>query len=426
MKRFVLDGHVGFFNRGCEAILTQTVGILRATVGEVSVVASSYDPEGDAQLSADRALRFVQRRPHKWTAAWWALKGLEWSRARGLIRRVPMRMSLGPLALELDRAECVLHIGGDNYSLEGRFPYVWMEAGEWALARGKPYVLWAASLGPGTRRHPRLPELVDHLRRVTLITAREPATIEHLAELGVSDNVRRVADPAVLLQASPASLDDIMPGSGLQPRSYLALNVSPFVILHNRDSSPAELLAEYAGFVRQVISRHDLSVVLVPHVTAAPAIAGPTDPRVLKLLQDEVAGPRVHLLPVNLSAAATKRVIAEAAAFVGARTHSVIAALSSCVPAISLSYSLKANGINRDFLGHDRYVLAAPDVACGSLLALLAEVLDESEEVRVALARRLPELQRLAYQGGHYLAEVLCREAAAERPPMPEVISRDG
>ena len=53
-----------------------------------------------------------------------------------------------------------------------------------------------------------------------------------------------------------------------------------------------------------------------------------------------------------------KGIISQCRFFVGARTHSTIAAYSCCVPTLVVGYSVKAKGIARDLFGSEtNYVL---------------------------------------------------------------------
>ena len=53
-----------------------------------------------------------------------------------------------------------------------------------------------------------------------------------------------------------------------------------------------------------------------------------------------------------------KGIISKCRFFIGARTHSTIAAYSTCVPTLAVGYSIKARGIARDIFGtEDNYVV---------------------------------------------------------------------
>ena len=62
-------------------------------------------------------------------------------------------------------------------------------------------------------------------------------------------------------------------------------------------------------------------------------------------------GNAVNIMPSEFNASQIKQVISQFHFFIGARTHATIAAFSSGVPTISIAYSVKAKGINKDLLG---------------------------------------------------------------------------
>ena len=83
--------------------------------------------------------------------------------------------------------------------------------------------------------------------------------------------------------------------------------------------------------------------------------------------------------------------------------HSLIAALSSGVPALSIAYSLKSRGLNREMFGHEDYCLdfrkMTPQAVAGGIASLLAD----AESVRSTLAERLPGIREQAYEAGRIL-----------------------
>ena len=115
--------------------------------------------------------------------------------------------------------------------------------------------------------------------------------------------------------------------------------------------------------------------------------------------------PRVTRLPV-WNAAQLKHAISHCDLFIGARTHAVIAALSSGVPAVALSYSLKARGIHRDLLGHENGVLPAATISADSLYAAWCELRERHAQEQRLLQQRLPAWRQRALSGLAALEEV--------------------
>jgi colanic acid/amylovoran biosynthesis protein len=99
-------------------------------------------------------------------------------------------------------------------------------------------------------------------------------------------------------------------------------------------------------------------------------------------------------------------VISQLRFFIGARTHSTIAALSSEVPTVSIAYSVKARGINRDLFGNEDMVLPTPDVSSASLWSSLDWLLREENSLRALLAVRVPELRRVARAAAAGISDV--------------------
>ncbi|HEU0305515.1 MAG TPA: polysaccharide pyruvyl transferase family protein [Lysobacter sp.] len=112
-------------------------------------------------------------------------------------------------------------------------------------------------------------------------------------------------------------------------------------------------------------------------------------------------------MPHELNAAQIKYVISQLRFFIGARTHSTIAALSSGIPTVSIAYSVKARGINRDLFGNERAVLPTTEVTADSLQQSLDWLLREERSLQETLARRIPQLQDEAKQAAARVSAAL-------------------
>src|SRR5690606_24264463 len=113
--------------------------------------------------------------------------------------------------------------------------------------------------------------------------------------------------------------------------------------------------------------------------------------RILSACDD--LGSRITMIPRTFNAAQIKAVISRLRFFIGARTHSTIAALSSGVPTISIAYSVKARGINRDIFGDEWMVVPTPQLSCASLTTAFDQLVEREEEVRARLNVAIQKLQ---------------------------------
>lgn len=403
MKRFYLSGQRTFGNRGCEAIVRSTVGLLREQFGEVEVLVPSVDIASDSAQwpdAAEHGVRFVP--------AYLPSQGRYWVQLQRLpvpfLKRAGWPFAMPRwLARDLASVDAVLAVGGDNYSLDYRIPSPIMALDRFAMDMGKPVVLWGGSVGPFEREPAFVAPMQKHLSRMHYVAARESVSHDYLTEKLGLDNVIRMADPAFTLVPQAVELAPFWPtGNGY----VLGLNVSQLIERYRRPDQ--DLRSEVAEFIRHVVTEHGMGVLLVPHVNPLKGDPQGGDASYMAALHDRVAdlGSAVTMMPQSFNAAQIKYVISHLRLFIGARTHATIAALSSGVPTVSIAYSVKARGINRDLFGHEAMVLQTPDVSAASLRQSLGWLLQEEVALREQLAVRVRDLQQAARAAAARLSDM--------------------
>ncbi len=400
-NRFILlVGNGPYSNRGCEAIVRGTVHILSQRFHDARFILSSFggdDAAGDAHRETDNR---IVHWPHgsmqaaKYSLAWWKYRVLH--RKSTDYRHLFFRAQYEGIR----RSVCALQIGGDNYSMDHHKPCDHIALDSMLMETGKPVVLWGASVGPpvdGDVAYER--EMMDHFKRFDLILARESRTMEYLASCGVSDNVKLSADPACFLQPDKPNLS-------LEIEEFLnsapvGLNLSP-IVGRFREGDWKETAREciksllYSGVDR---------ILLVPHVTVEDGNDHTFMTEAARDLPEW--GDRIRILPDNLSAAEYKWVISKLPLFIGARTHSTIAALSSLVPTISIGYSIKSVGINQDIYGHADWCIPIQHLTPEMLADKVADINAKNESVREQINRNLPDTLSRALKASDYLADLL-------------------
>ncbi|NQT84007.1 polysaccharide pyruvyl transferase family protein, partial [bacterium] len=115
----------------------------------------------------------------------------------------------------------------------------------------------------------------------------------------------------------------------------------------------------------------------------------------------------VALVGPSLRAGEMKYVISRCRFFIGSRTHSTISALSSGVPTISLSYSMKSRGINQDVVGNQDFVLPVAELSLEKLTSTFRDLVKRGDEIRATLQDRIPAVKEMARKNAQYLAELL-------------------
>jgi len=405
MKSFYLTGHKTFGNRGCEAIVRSTVGLLKQQFGDIEVLVPSNDILRDSGQWPDAevsGVRFVPDYSPSYTRYWVHLQRLP-------IRSLKQAGWPFPISRELRETfagvDAVISIGGDNYSLDYRLPSLIMGIDKLAMDMGKPVILWGASVGPFEQEPDFVPAITKHLSRMRLIAVRESVSYRYLTQhLGLG-NVMQMADPAFTLSRQAVECELFCPTSSVY--GVLGLNVSPLIERYKKAGK--DLRKETAAFIRYAVEKKGMGVLLVPHVVPLDGSEFNNDAHYMQSILDEVAdlSASVKMMPDHFNAAQIKDVIGHLRFFIGARTHATIAALSSGVPTISIAYSVKAKGINKDIFGTEEPVLQTSDLSNGSLRELLEWLFEEEKELRDILSARIPQLQEAAKQAAKKCAEVV-------------------
>ena len=404
MTRIYLTGHRTFSNRGCEAIVRSTVAVLRAAHSDIEVLVPSDDVSHDTAQwpeAGDNGVRFVPAYTPRLTRYWVHMQRLP----------VPLLKRAGwpfpfPRWLQEQMAsvDAVLSVGGDNYSLDYRLPSLLQGMDGLALDMAKPVAVWGASVGPFEREPHFVPAIREHLARIHHVYVRESISEQYLTSDLRLRNVSRMPDPAFTLQ--PQSTDC----SGFWPRDdgngVIGLNVSPLIERYKRDGQ--HLVGEVAAFVRETVEKTGHGLLLVPHVIPAEGSARKNDAlymsQILSACPD--LGDRVRMIPTQLNAAQIKHVISQLRFFIGARTHATIAAMSSGVPTISIAYSVKARGINKDLFGNEDVVLPTPEVSAQSLKEKRDYLVANEDMLRQVLANRVPSYQARVFEAAQSVSEL--------------------
>jgi polysaccharide pyruvyl transferase CsaB len=351
--RIGISGSYGGFNLGDEAILQSIIRQLRDSL-PVDIIVFSRDGEDT-------------RRRHSVTAV----------SSRELSRR-------DALALVRDLDLLILGGGGILYDADAD-----MFLREVMLAHEvrTPVMVYAISAGPLVDVRLRT-RVRDALERAAIITVRDRHTRQLFEEIGLEHDVLVTADPALLLEAEPLTLDEILRAEAIDPNARL-------IGFSVREPGPAapELEVEHyhrlvASAADYVVDRLDAEVVFVPlerrsyDVQHSHAVVGQMShaQRATVLKRDYTSGQLVSL-------------IQRFEFTVGMRLHFLIFSAIAGVPFMALPYATKVTG----FLEELR--LRTPtlyNVSAGQLIANIDRTWDERDAVRDRLSASLPDLQRRA------------------------------
>lgn len=252
--------------------------------------------------------------------------------------------------------------------------------------RGVKTILWGCSMG----KENETPEKVETLKNFSLIYARESLSFEYFKSLGL-DNVVLLPDPAFVLQPEKTEL----PPAFAEKRKVVGINISPFVLKNNDINS--SFGREVKALFDYIINKTDYAILLIPHV-----LWEKQDDRITaRILKDLYPGvDRISILDSDkLNYMQIRYVISKCSYFIGARTHAVISAYSTCVPTIALGYSIKSKGIAKDLGLPSETVVDCKNITKENVLLNAFRYLDDNvETILEILQKKMSEYVRQPYK----------------------------
>jgi colanic acid/amylovoran biosynthesis protein len=181
-------------------------------------------------------------------------------------------------------------------------------------------------------------------------------------------------------------------------RPLIGLNVSGLLYMGGYTrSNMFGLKSEYRSLVRAIISEFILkrhaTVLLVPHVFGSTL---ESDAAACQQLFEELRsayGDRILLASQAQDARVIKSLIGTCDFFIGSRMHSCIAALSQCIPTVSIAYSRKFIGV-MEAAGCGALVVDARELRSTDLLRRIGDIFERRVQIHQELCARIPKVQQ--------------------------------
>lgn len=377
--RILLYGNGGSGNHGCEAIVRGTVELL-GTGSNFFCVRSTNVAEdtlyGLNQLAEVSPARTVRKKNFSFICAYAKLK------LTGNYTDMDGLDYLPGISAAASKTDVALSVGGDNYCYNGTEIYSWLNRAYHKA--GIKTVLWGCSVEPEVAAKKAIAE---DLSNYNLIVTRESITYEAVRQ--VQKNTVQSPDPAFFMKPLKCEVD-----ARLEAGNVIGINASPHIL--KCESTSGMAYENYKQLIRYILSETNATIALIPHVVWS----SNDDRTVLRQLYDDFdRNPRLVLIEDH-TAPELKYIISRCCFFVGARTHAIIAAYSSCVPTLVMGYSVKARGIARDLFGtEDGYVLPVQDLRePGELTNGFRKLWEEKETVQKSLENILSNYLSAAQQ----------------------------
>lgn len=381
----VLYMHGGSGNHGCEALVRTTSKIVKKNIGGKVVLWSFAVPE-DWKYGVNDVVDHIVSTDEvnlKSLSGLIAYVKYKLSKERSILHKAFMR--------GLFHNAIAISIGGDNYC------YTWSAKQGAEVDReirecSRKNIFWGCSIDKDSMT----PEILDDLKGFDLITVRESLSLQVLEEFGISATL--VADPAFLLPIK----ETLLP-KGFIEGNTVGINISPMINSYESEKSAA--FENYLSLIEYVLNCTDMTICLIPHVVWKQT----NDFMPIRALYERFVSSGRVVIAEDRNCEELKGIISKCRFFVGARTHSTIAAYSSCVPTLVVGYSIKSKGIATDLFGtYENYVIPVQDMKKpGELVDAFVFIMKNEEQIRNRLKLVIPEMKKKAELAGRMLSEVV-------------------
>ncbi len=376
MNNFLLYGHGGCENHGCEAIIRSTVEIIKKEFDDSSFLLLKQDSDIGIDNRIDLPVnKIILQNQIKKLSLRYIISAISYV----LTRKTDMYFSYvyNSAIEQIDNAQIALSIGGDNYCYGQHKSLYFLDS---LLDKKKcKRVLWGCSIEPDSLKDKAI---IKDLSGFDLIVGREPITVNNLKNVLKDTKVVLYPDPAFALEKSSVNIPDDFMKNGI-----VGINLSPVVI--NLSNGQDLTYDNYDAMMEYIINSTKYNILLIPHVTWSKN----NDLILLRKLYEKYKHTaRVILIDKFKDCCELKGYISECEMFIGARTHSTIAAYSSCVPCVVVGYSVKAEGIAKQLFGTtENYVVSSQKLNSTDILTKSFKWLDENKnEIRSHLNNIMP------------------------------------
>lgn len=361
MKIVVLGTSFDTGNLGVSALAESSVKLLMNRWPDCDIVfaGSGYEPKtDDVIVGAKRKkiisipVRFSKNIFHKCHFLRFILFGI--------LKKLGFKTAGNEYFKTLGNCDLVCDItGGDSFSdIYGFKRFLLGFLTKWMfIFLGKDLVMLPQTYGP-FKKNVSKKMAAYILRKAKTVYSRDRDGIECVCRLlkgKDTDKVKLRPDVAFVLDlriwedAAVEAVDN----ARKEGRTIVGLNISG--LLYNggytRDNMFG-LAVDYPKLIRQIVdyflTMDNVTVVLVPHVFPADALAVESDPAACRAVYESLTKQqqgKVILPDTQPDQGQVKYLIGRCGFFVGSRMHSCIAAMSQCVPVVGLAYSKKFHGV---------------------------------------------------------------------------------
>ena len=374
------------YNRGSEALCRGLIKIIKSMDEKTYIIVNSAEKTFPDDLNLPDVDEYVKRLSFK---SKWSVKSIFAAFIEKIFKnkKIAYAIRYKPLLKAAKKADEIIIIAADNFDVSPKFDFsgnsfFYSLLKEQNNAR---IIMYDCSIS----KQNVTKSIVDGFNKCDATTSRDRISVNNLKNSGVN-NIHYYPDPAFAMEKEECPLPD-----GWVKGKMAGVNLSNLAMRSKYGGNKELILQTYYNMIDTILD-NGFNVVLIPHVM------NNADLSVLKIIKDKYFSNERVILVDNekLSAPELKYIISNCEIYVGARTHSTIAAYSSCVPTLVVGYSVKSRGIARDLFGtEEHFVVNVSEIDDVNILASeVMKLIESADEIRERLKRIMPEYIKKAYE----------------------------
>jgi len=265
----------------------------------------------------------------------------------------------------------------------------------------KPVIKYTADMGPFKAKRDRLTAKI-YLNNIDLILARNETTKKHLLELGVTTPIHVCPDTAFILEPTPSKTSKTLSKERLKKRTIAGISMSH--IAERKGHSNGKYVTTMAKTADYLIQKLNALVVLIPN-EIFPKKYDDLDvaKRIFTKINDKT---KVMLLKKECLASELKGIIGECDLLIGARYHSIVAAISMPVPTLAISWHHKYHEVMK-LMSQEEYICDIKSLNFTELQEKIDKLWENREKIKAELASRMPFIKESVLSGGKIVKELL-------------------
>ncbi|UCD36124.1 MAG: polysaccharide pyruvyl transferase family protein [Nitrospiraceae bacterium] len=393
MKKIAIAGVTLSGNMGGQAMLLATLEAMRSRFPGASFSLLSIYPGSDRKINDIDDLTIVPAPAALLTGLYLPLALIAWPfmHVSG-VRRI---LSCIPYFNAVLKSDMVIDLAGiafvDNrgillllYNVACFLP---------AIILGKPVVKLSQALGPFEKPLNRIVSQFA-LSRCTRVVVRGEQSREKIKKLDLP-NVTMLPDVAFAMDVPPSSVEQAKVLSASLKAGQKPLMISPSRVAQRQCAAAGiNFTREMKSLIEKLRDRGQ-SVVLIAHSLASGASKNNDVALCHEILDGMDSRHQTDLITDVHDARILRALIGEAGIFVGCRFHSIVAALTMCVPCVVIGWSHKYAEMLSPF-GLEEWVIDASTFSSSRLLDLIVHVQAKGPEISLQIQRVLPAIQKKA------------------------------